>query len=104
MLAIVAHTVLAKKGMHDALTDQIKSDDDIRELVGAVDSIDYDSSGSAAEFGGMRSETLWILKVNCDKGCIYVHAVLDDTFPDYRVISVEPERSLQGRVQHCAQT
>lgn len=79
------------------------SDDEIRQLVGVVEFIDYDSSGSAAAFGGLRSEKMWILKVNGDKGCIYIHAVLDDTFPDYRVISVEPEKSQQSRVQHCSQ-
>ena len=107
VLASVAYSVLARKGMHDALSDQIKSDGDIRELVGAVESIDFDSSGAANEYGGgagSRSETLWILKVRGDKNCIYVLAVLDETFPDYRVISVEPERSMQGQVRSCAQT
>ncbi len=84
--------------MHDTLVERLETDAQIRQFVGEVDTVDFDSVGSNAEFGGAQSETLWILKVTGDRGCIYVHAVLDETFPSYRVISVKPRKFLQGRV------
>lgn len=88
--------------MHNTLMKRIETDTLIRQLVGDVDTVAFDSVGSSAEFGGARSDTLWILKVNGERGCVYVHAVLDETFPSYRVISVTPEKSLQGRVWTCS--
>ena len=90
-----------KTNMHDALAERLETDSEIRDYVGEVESVDFDSSGSNAEFGGARSDTLWILKVAGEKGCIYVHAVVHDSYPNYRVISVAPAKSQQGHVRKC---
>ena len=101
ILAVILFVVVAKQRTHDAVVDRIETDSEIRQLVGAVESIDFDSSGSNAEFGGARSETLWILKVTGSDGCIYVHAVVEDTFPKYQFVSALPAKSREGAVRYC---
>ncbi len=101
ILAAILYVVVAKQRMHDAVVDRIETDTQIQQLVGAVESIDFDSSGSYAEFGGARSETLWILKVTGSGGCVYVHAVVQDTFPKYQFVSALPAKSREGAIRYC---
>ena len=101
VLSAILYVVVAKQRMHDAVVNRIEIDSQIRQLVGAVESIDFDSSGSHAEFGGARSETLWILKVTGSGGCIYIHAVVQDTFPRYQFVSALPAKSREGAIRYC---
>ena len=101
VVAVILYVFVAKQRMHDTVVDRIETDSQIRQLVGTVESIDFDSSGSNAEFGGARSETLWILKVAGSGGCIYVHAIVQDTFPKYRFVSVLPAKSREGAIRYC---
>ncbi len=92
LLCLFAYAAYSNKQMHEDIERTFSSEPIFKKNIGDFQRAMLVTGGSDCGYGnGSCSESTLVFKVLGTQGCIYATAIVEESFPIYKLVSVKPQ-------------